>query len=186
LLESIPDLCELLLCYDETRGRESSVELFNYQAAQKLIGTAFVYRFLIVGMPSGLISGVIVASQSNSMLLGIHFGPTLHHRNYSGQIPHAHQVVGSTREGENPVHFTYPTMPHFPQRDRLQPAEAFFDPIPLPLTEGIAEMMRRHRSLRSEYSACNRSARNNFSEQSRSRPVLAYSLLNRGCRSLNA
>ena len=42
------------------------------------------------------------------------------------------------------------------------------------------------RWLCTEYSACNRSARNNFSGAIDGRPVLAYSLLNRGCSSLNA
>ena len=37
-----------------------------------------------------------------------------------------------------------------------------------------------------EYSACSRSARNNFSGAIDGRPVFAYSLLNRGCSSLNA
>jgi hypothetical protein len=42
------------------------------------------------------------------------------------------------------------------------------------------------RSLRTEYSTCRRSARSNFSGAIDGRPVLAYSLLNRGYSFLNA
>src|SRR5712692_3287759 len=77
------------------------------------------------------------------MLNQTHFRPALHCRN-CGEVPHAHQVVGRTSEAEDPVHFADPTMPYLPQqRDRFQPAEAFFDALPLLLTEGIAGMMRR-------------------------------------------
>src|SRR5579864_4079964 len=45
------------------------------------------------------------------------------------------------RRSEDPVHLGHSAMPHFPhQRNGLQPAEAFFDPLPLLLTEGIARM----------------------------------------------
>ena len=65
----------------------------------------------------------------------------LNHR--SAQVPHTHQVVGGTGEGEYPVHLENPAMPHFPQqRDRLQPAETFFDALPLSLADGIARVAR--------------------------------------------
>jgi hypothetical protein len=59
----------------------------------------------------------------------------------SAQVPHTHQVVGGTGEGEYPVHLKNPAMTHFPQqRDRLQPPEAFLDAISLPLADGIARV----------------------------------------------
>jgi len=89
--------------------------------------------------------GGFEASQLRSMLNQTHFGPDLHGRN-CGEIPDAHQIVGCAGEGEDPVHFADPTMPHFPQqRDRLQPAEAFFDPLPLLLAEAIGGVPRRPR-----------------------------------------
>ena len=40
---------------------------------------------------------------------------------------------------KDPVHLANPTMPNLPhERDRLQPAEAFFDPLPLSLADGVA------------------------------------------------
>ena len=79
---------------------------------------------------NGLISGVFVASASNSMLLETHVGPDLRHRNCGGQVSHTHQIVGGAGKGEYPVHFAHPAMPNLPhKRDRLQPAEAFFDPF---------------------------------------------------------
>jgi len=63
---------------------------------------------------------------SNFMPDRTHFGPDLHRRNCARQIPHAHQVVGGTGEGKDPVYCAHSTMPQLPQqRDRLQPAEAF-------------------------------------------------------------
>ena len=59
----------------------------------------------------------------------------------SAEIPHTHQVVSGTGEGEYPVHLKNPAMTHFPQqRDRLQPPEAFLDAISLPLADGIARV----------------------------------------------
>ena len=61
----------------------------------------------------------------------------------SAQVPHAHQVVSGTGEGEYPVHLENPAMTHFPQqRDRLQPPETFFDALPLLLADGIARVTR--------------------------------------------
>lgn len=89
-------------------------------------------------MPNGLISGVFVALGSNSMLLKTHVGPELRRRNCGGQVAHAHQIVGGAGESKNPVHFAHSAMPYLPQqRDRLQPAEAFFDPLPLSLADGV-------------------------------------------------
>ena len=70
------------------------------------------------------------------MLLQTHVGPDLHRRNCGGQVSHAHQIVGGAGEGKNPVHFADSAMPNLPhQRNRLQPAEAFFDPLSLPLAD---------------------------------------------------
>ena len=61
----------------------------------------------------------------------------------AAQVPHTHQVVGSTGEVEYPVHLPNPAMTHFPQqRDRLQPPETFFDALPLLLADGIARVTR--------------------------------------------
>jgi hypothetical protein len=82
-------------------------------------------------------------SASNSLLLEQHAGPDLPHRNCGGQVSHAHQIVGGAGEGKYPVHFVHPAMPNLShERDRLQPAEAFFDPFPLPLTDGVARVPR--------------------------------------------
>src|ERR1019366_821793 len=62
------------------------------------------------------------------------------------QIPHTDQVVGSRGKGEDPSHLEDSTMPNLPQqRDRLQPSEALFDTLPLPLTDGISRVLRRAR-----------------------------------------
>ena len=90
-----------------------------------------------------LISGVFVASGSNSMLLETHLGSDLRHRNRGGQVSHSYQIVGGAGEGEYPVHFAHPAMPNLPhERNRLQPAEAFFDPFPLLLAGGVTRMPR--------------------------------------------
>ncbi len=52
-----------------------------------------------------------------------------------------YQVVGGSRKGENPVHLEDSTMPNLPQqRNRLQPAETFFDPLPLFLADTLAHV----------------------------------------------
>src|SRR5215472_6948165 len=92
---------------------------------------------------NSVISGVFLSSGFNSMLLKTHVGSELHRWNCCGQVSHAHQIVGRARQSEDPMHFTDSAMPHLPHlRNRLQPAEAFFDPLPLSLTEGVAEMAR--------------------------------------------
>src|SRR5713226_3284137 len=92
-------------------------------------------------MPNRLIFGVFWGSESNSMLLGTHFGCDLHRRNYGGKISHAHQIVSRASEGKDPVDFANPTMAHLPhQRNRLQPAKAFFDPLPLSLAHSISRV----------------------------------------------
>ena len=67
----------------------------------------------------------------------------LHGRNCGTEISHAHQIVGGTGKSKNPVHFAHSAMPYLPQeRNRLQPTKAFFDPLPLSLTDGIPSMSR--------------------------------------------
>jgi hypothetical protein len=82
-------------------------------------------------MSNDLISGVFVAS-AYSMRLETHVGLDLRHRNCDSQVSHSHQIVGGTGQGKDPMHFAHAAMPNLShQRDRLQPAEAFFDPLPL-------------------------------------------------------
>jgi hypothetical protein len=89
---------------------------------------------------SGLISDVL----ARLMPLRTHFGPDLRGQNYGVQISHTHQIVGSTREGEDPIYLAYSTMSQLAQqRNRLQPAEAFFDTLPLRLADGIARVPGR-------------------------------------------
>src|SRR6266849_3989896 len=86
----------------------------------------------------------LATSRSNFMLRGTHFAPHLRRWNCGCQIPHAHQVVGRTGEGEDPVHFAHSAMAHFPQQgDGLQPTEAFFDPLPLLLAPTITSAASR-------------------------------------------
>jgi hypothetical protein len=91
-----------------------------------------------------LITGVGWAFQSNHMLHETHFRPNLPSENCSAQISHAHQIVGGTSEGKDPVHFANSTMTQLPQeRNRFQPPEAFFDPLPPLLAQTIAKVTRR-------------------------------------------
>src|SRR5437660_10152356 len=77
------------------------------------------------------------------MLCWTHFGPDLHRRSCGGQVSHSHQIVGGTGEGEDPIYFADSAMPQLAQPcDRLQPAKAFFDPLPLSLADGITRMPR--------------------------------------------
>ncbi len=95
-------------------------------------------------MSKSSISGVFVAAASNSMLCETHVNPDLQRRNCGRQVSHAHQIVGRASEGEDPIYFADPAMAHFPhQRNRLQPAKAFFDPLPLPLADGVTRVPRR-------------------------------------------
>ena len=77
------------------------------------------------------------------MPCGTYVGSDLHHRNCGGQVTHAHQIVGGAGQSKYPVHFAHPAMPHLPhQRDGLQPAETFFDPLPLLLADGLTRVPR--------------------------------------------
>jgi len=68
----------------------------------------------------------------DSKLSQAHARPDLHHRNCCGQIAHAHQIVGGAGEGKDPVHRADSAMPNLAHEcNRLQPAEAFFNPLPL-------------------------------------------------------
>src|SRR5215469_8550753 len=92
-------------------------------------------------MSNDLIFGAVAVPESNSRLCRTHLGLDLHRRNCGGQIANAHQIVGGACEGENPIHFAHSAMANFAhQRDRLQPTEALFDPLPLSLAEGIPQM----------------------------------------------
>src|SRR5258708_6014137 len=73
-----------------------------------------------------------------------HYGSDLLRQNGSShQVSHAHQIVGCASERENPIHFQCAAVPQSAQqRDGLQPAEAFFDALPLLLAEGIARLSR--------------------------------------------
>ena len=91
-------------------------------------------------MSDGLIFWFFAPSWSNFVLLRTHIGHNLHRANCR-QVSHTHQIVGRAREGEDPVHFADSAMPQLAQeRYGLQPAEAFFDPLPLSLAEGIPQM----------------------------------------------
>jgi hypothetical protein len=94
-------------------------------------------------MSNDLISGVFVASASNSMRLETHVGLDLRHRNCGSQVSRSRQIVGGTGQGKDPMQFAHAVMPNLShQRDRLQPAEAFFDPLPLLLADGVARVPR--------------------------------------------
>jgi hypothetical protein len=59
------------------------------------------------------------------------------------QISHADKVVGGCRKGEDPSYLEDSTVPDFPQQcDGLEPTEALFNALPLPLTDGISGMLR--------------------------------------------
>src|SRR5690349_5003628 len=94
-------------------------------------------------MSNALISGVVAVPESNSRLCRTHFGLDLDRRNCRDQITHAHQIVGRAGESKNPIHAADATMPNFAhQRDRLQPAEALFDSLPLSLAHRVARVPR--------------------------------------------
>src|SRR5215831_12366139 len=56
------------------------------------------------------------------MLQETHFRPNLSSKNGSAQISHAHQIVGGTGEGKDPVHFTDSTMTQLPQQGQSSSA----------------------------------------------------------------
>src|SRR5438552_4896248 len=91
-------------------------------------------------MSECLISGLFLVTESSSRRLRAHLGPGLQRWN-GRQVSHAHQIVGRASEGKDPVHFADPTMAHLPhQCNRLQPAKAFFDPLPLSLADSISRV----------------------------------------------
>src|SRR5713226_552237 len=93
---------------------------------------------------NGLISDVFAASDSNSAALGTHYGLDLHRPSCGRQIPHAHQIVGRAGESKYPIHPAHAALPQLAhQRNRFQPAETFFDPLPLSLADGITLVPRR-------------------------------------------
>src|SRR5262249_8732284 len=81
-----------------------------YKAAEKSGVAIFFFLACIVRDIDGLIAGVSLPFQSNPMLQETHFRPNLSSKNGSTQISHAHQIVGSTGEGKEPVHSTDSTM----------------------------------------------------------------------------
>ena len=59
------------------------------------------------------------------------------------QFPHAHQVIGSGREGEDPPDFENAPMAQLAQeRDGLEPAEAFLNPLALLLADFVTSVPR--------------------------------------------
>ena len=73
-----------------------------------------------------------------------HFSPDL--RSLScrkEQVPHAHEVIGSRREGENPSDFKQPAQSGLAQHPHgFQPAEHLFDSLPLALADRVSGMAR--------------------------------------------
>ena len=60
------------------------------------------------------------------------------------QFPHPHEVIGGSREGENPSDFEDAPVSQLAQEgDGLEPAEAFLDPLALLLTDAIPGVPRR-------------------------------------------
>ena len=75
------------------------------------------------------------------MLLQTQLDPDLRDPKCGDQVSHAHQIVGGAGEGKDPVHFAHPAMANLPhERYGLQPAEAFFDPLPLLLADGVTRV----------------------------------------------
>jgi imidazolonepropionase-like amidohydrolase len=58
--------------------------------------------------------------------------------------PHAHQVIGGGREGEDPADFENAPMAQLPeQRNGLQPTDAFLNALAFLLTDFITRMALR-------------------------------------------
>jgi hypothetical protein len=74
-----------------------------------------------------------------------HYSPDLLRYNRGDhQVSHAHQIVGRARERKRQVHLQGSAMTHLAQQNNgLQPAEAFFDTLPLLLADPIAHVPRR-------------------------------------------
>src|ERR1700747_3812072 len=90
------------------------------------------------------ILGTFLTPSAIFLRCGTHFGLHLHRRNCGREVSHAHQMVGRAGEGEDTVHTANSTMPQLThQCNCLQPAEAFFDSLPLSLADGIAGVPRR-------------------------------------------
>src|ERR1700722_19860932 len=95
-------------------------------------------------MSEKLILSAFLAPQRYLLRCEAHFGLDLHRRNCGREVSHAHQIVGRAGEGEDPVHLANSPVPQLAhQRNRLQPAEAFFDSLPLSLADGVARVPRR-------------------------------------------
>jgi len=95
-------------------------------------------------MSEKLFSQCFSSPQRYLFALRTHFGLDLHRRNCGCEVAHAHQIVGRAGEGEDPIHLADSTVPQLAhQRNRLQPAEALFDSLPLSLADGIARVPRR-------------------------------------------
>jgi hypothetical protein len=96
-----------------------------------LICARFSLCFSSSAMPNDLIFCVLAVPESSSRLCRTHCGLDLHRRNGGVQVAHAHQVVGRAGEGKDPIHSAHATMAKLAhQGNRLQPAEALFDPFP--------------------------------------------------------
>src|SRR5271157_1290629 len=90
-------------------------------------------------MSEKLILSAFLSPSAIFLRCGTHFGLDLHRRNCGREVSHAHQIVGRAGEAEDPIHLAYSTMSQLAhQRNRLQPAEAFFNSLPLSLAQGIS------------------------------------------------
>src|SRR5215469_1798771 len=95
-------------------------------------------------MSEGFILRTFGAPSAIFLRCRTHVGLDLHRRNCGCEVSHAHQIVSCAGEGEDPIHLADATMSQLPhQRNRLQPAETFFDPLPLSLAYGVAGVPRR-------------------------------------------
>src|SRR4051794_39448543 len=73
-----------------------------------------------------------------------HFSPDLWRRNWRiDQIPHSDEVVSSGRKGEHPSDLVHAAMSGLTEHSNcLRPAEYFFDPFPLDLTDFVSGVSR--------------------------------------------
>src|SRR5215472_15817797 len=95
-------------------------------------------------MPEESILGTFLTPSAIFLRCGAHFGLDLHRRNCGRKVAHAHQIVDRAGESEDPVNLANSAVPQLAhQRDRLQPAETFFDSLPLYLADGVARVPRR-------------------------------------------
>src|ERR1700745_2735719 len=97
------------------------------------------FTVFIISMSEKLNLSAFLTPSAIFLRGGTHFGLDLHRRNCGSEVSHAHQIVGRAGEGEDPIHLAYSTVPQLAhQRNRLQPAEAFFDSLPLSLAGGVS------------------------------------------------